>query len=216
MKAQQPLPEVPEPPQTTIYRASDKVSVGDFDSYIIEHEREVQLLGRINNQRFSAIIQMGTIRAYYSPSQQLLLLSGKKADILDFCNHTAQLPDIKIATIDVDMKALLKKLGEVKLAWFRFQKGLVRASALMGAHLEKTDEFKTAKTEGDISTLSFHFENDGDYHPVMVTDDGAVVLQGVYKEITSEIDIALNLKRLLLDGIYQEQEIRASKHSVQR
>ena len=64
MGAQQPLPDVPEPPQTTIYKAHDEVRIGDFQSYIIEHEREVKLHGRINTQRFSAFIQMGIIKAY--------------------------------------------------------------------------------------------------------------------------------------------------------
>lgn len=208
LRAQQPLADVPEAPQTIIYKAADRVRLDDFKSYVIEHEREVAIRGRINDQKFSAFIQLGLIKAYYSPSRRLLLLTGKKEDILDFCRHTAYLPDIKVATISIDMKALLSKLGEVKLAWFRFPKGLIRASALMGAHLEKTAAFKVAKTEGDISTLSFYLEDDGgEIHPVMVTNDGAVVLQDLYRETADEIELVLKLKRVLLDGIYQEEEV---------
>ena len=81
----------------------------------------------------------------------------------------------------------------------------------MGAHLEKTAAFREAKTEGDISTLSFYFEDNGEIHPVMVTDDGAVVLQDVYRETADEIQLVLNLKRVLLDEIHEEQEIPARR-----
>src|ERR1035438_4150295 len=84
-------------------------------------------------------------------------------------------------------------------------------TTLFRSHLEKTSEFRQARTAGEISTLSFYFEHDGEIHPVMVTDDGAVVLQDVYHETADEIGLVLDLKRVLLDGICEEHDIQPSR-----
>jgi hypothetical protein len=110
------------------------------------------------------------------------------------------------------MKALLARLAEVKLVWFRFPAGMIRASALMGDHLEATTDFERAKAQGDISTLSFYVQDSsGDQHPTMVTNDGTVVLQDLYKSISDEVELVLQVKRQLLDGTYQEEDIRSNR-----
>jgi hypothetical protein len=138
LRPQFSLPEVAEAPQTRIFKARDVVELEDFKSYLIEHEHEVSTYGRVNQVSFAKFIRMGFIHAYQSPSHRLVLLCGKKVDVLDFCKTTPALPEIKIATLRIDMKALLARLAEVKLVWFRFPAGMIRASALMGDHLEET------------------------------------------------------------------------------
>jgi hypothetical protein len=212
LKPQFSLSEVPEAPQTRIYQARDTINVGDFRSYHIEHEHEVNMWGRVNQVSFARFIRRGMINAYESQSHGLILLSGKKDDVLDFCKTTAGLPEIKIALLRIDMKALLAKLAEVKLVWFRFPAGMIRASALMGDHLEATTDFERAKAQGDISTLSFYVQDSSDdQHPTMVTNDGTVVLQDLYKSISDEVELVLQVKRLLLDGTYQEEDIRPNR-----
>lgn len=212
LRPQFSLAEVPEAPQTKIYKSRDEVTVEDFRSYTIEHEHEVSMWGRVNEVRFAKFIRKGVINAYQSPTRKLILLSGKKDDILDFCRTTAALQEIKIALLRIDMKLLLAKLAEVKLVWFSFPAGMIRASALMGDHLEATADFERAKAQGDISTLSFYVQ-DGDslQHPILVTSDGTVVLQDLYQSIASEVDLVLQVKSLLLDGTYREEEIRPAR-----
>lgn len=214
LKRQYVLVGVASPPQTKIYRARDAVRLSDFESFVIEHEHEVAMRGRINDQAFDKFIRMGIMKAYYSDQTRLLLITGKKDDILDFCRTTADLPDITLATIRVDMQALLARLTEVRTVWFRFPSGLIHASALMGAHLEKTQEFAGARAAGDISVLSFYFEAGGEVHPVMVTADGAVVLQDEYTEVADEIDVVLRVRSELLDGICSEEEVRPTRKNT--
>jgi hypothetical protein len=96
--------------------------------------------------------------------------------------------------------------------WFRFPAGMIRASALMGDHLEATADFERAKAQGDISTLSFYVQDvEQKIHPIMVTDDGTVVLQDLYPGSTKEVELVLHVKQLLLDGTYREEEIRPSR-----
>ena len=45
----------------------------------------------------------------------------------------------------------------------------------------------------------------------MVTDDGAVVLQDSYRQVADEVELVLRLKELLLDGIYEVQEITGKR-----
>jgi len=212
LRPQFSLLHVPEAPQTKIFKARDAIKLEDFKSYLIEHEHEVSTYGRVNEVSFARFIRKGFIHAYQSESRSLILLSGKKVDILDFCKTTATLPQIKIATLQIDMKALLAKLAEVKLVWFRFPAGMIRASALMGDHLESTTDFKRAKAQGDISTLSFYVQDaEKTVHPILVTNDGTIVLQDLYHSIANEVELVLHVKRLLLDGTYREEEIKPAR-----
>lgn len=105
------------------------------------------------------------------------------------------------------MGNLLEKLPHVKGVWFSFKNGLIRASALMGANIESTNDFKNYNTLGEISTLSFHFEYNDITHPIMLVNDGTVVLQSNYTEVSQELDLVLEVKKQLLDGIFVKVEV---------
>jgi hypothetical protein len=194
-------------PQTEIRSGLGSLSFRDFKPYEIEHERDVFMFGRLydDNRAFSKFIARSEIRAYHSEASQILLLCGKKADILDFCRKTEEFPQISLQTIEIDMKALQEKLPEVSGAWFRYRAGFIRAKGFMGQQIQDTAEYKNAANEGDISTLSFYFEDsrNGGIHPIQVTEDGAVVLQKNYKTVEDELDFVLHVKATLLDGIYR-------------
>ena len=218
-EVQQGIPGVPQGPQTSIFRSHEELRFQDFQAFIIEHEYEVHTPGRFMDMSFSAFIAKGAIHAYFSSQQQLLLLAGKKADILDFCKRTPDMPDVKITVLQVDMKALQERLAEIRLAWFHFRSGRVTASALMGVHLEETDAFHQAKSVGDISSLSFYLEDrNGTEHPLMLTDDGAVVLQRPYEKVSEELDIVLYARDTLLSGICTQVDAKFAKrppwHSI--
>lgn len=150
--------------------------------------------------------------AYHNEKTSVLLLSGKKDDVIDFCRFTASTNVIELSTLGIDMAQLQEKLASVNLVWFKFPKGMIRASALMGSHIEETDEYQQAKEAGEISTLSFHLEDsNGIPHPIMVTQDGAVVLQANYSDLSVEIELVMRVKTKLLDDIYTEIPIKGKK-----
>jgi len=206
-EAQMYLPDVPPGPQTEIRKARDKIKILDFTKYIILHEMEENVYGRISNQSFHKYIRKETIFAYHSESESLFLLSGKKKFVIDFCKKTKDSNDILISTINVNMSSLLTKLPSVKGVWFRFSNGLIRASALMGSNIDSTMDFQKYKSVGDISTLSFLYEFGEVLHSIMVTNDGAIVLYENYKEISDEIEIILDIDKNLLKDIYTKVSI---------
>ena len=194
------LKGVSPPPQTIIYKARDQIRYKDFQKYIIEHEMEENAFGRIGESAFQKYIRKEFIQSYDSPSEQILILSGKKRFVLDFCRKTKHINEIKLNTIQIDMGTLQTKLPHVKGVWFRFQNGLVRASALMGSNLESTSDYQKFMSQGDISTLSFFYEFESITHPIMATNDGTIVLYNNYLEISDEISIVMDIhKNLLLD-----------------
>jgi hypothetical protein len=193
-------------PETTIRQAAVPINSDDFRSFEIQHEYTVNMWGRSfeDGRPFSSFIARGEIRAYHSSKRGVLLLSGKKADIIDFCKQSQTVTALKLETIQLDMKALQQKLPEIRGVWFRFKTGYIRAKAYMGEQIQDTAEYCDAKAEGDISTLSFYFEDarDNCKHPLMITEDGAVVLQKNYKSIEDEIDFVLHVKSELLDSLF--------------
>ena len=146
----------------------------------------------------------------------LLLLSGKKSDILDFCRQSEAVDKIALRTMQIDMLSLQEKLPSVRGAWFRLKQGFIRAKGYMGDQIQDTAEFCEAKSEGEISTLSFYFldSRDGCMHPIMITEDGAVVLQRTYKRVEEELDLLLQIKKELLDSIFSLVKPTRSKEHV--
>jgi hypothetical protein len=207
-------------PETQIHKASQNVPFRDFHTYDIDHEYDVYMWGRLydDDRSFSKFIARSEIRAYQSPSEQIMLLCGKKADILDFCRKTEEFPHIKLRTIQIDMKQLQEKLPEIRGVWFRFPAGYIRAKGYMGQQIQDTPEYREATTEGDISTLSFYFEDSrsGTIPPIQLTEDGAVVLQRNYRTIEDELDFVLHVKATLLDGIYSLSSLSRSKRTGQQ
>lgn len=193
-------------PETRIHKSQQKLSFADFQPFDIEHEYDVYMYGRLydDERSFNKFIARSEIRSYYSGSKKLMLLCGKKADILDFCRKTEELPLIKLKTLQIDMKALQERLPEVRGVWFRFRTGLIRAKGFMGQQIQDTREYQDANTDGDISTLSFYFsdERNAIIHPIQITEDGAVVLQKNYQSIEEELDFILQVRTALLDGIF--------------
>lgn len=196
---------------TTIRSSGTRPGFEDFRQYIIEHDRVVKMPGRYGNIRFPEFTYTGTIAGFYSEKRGLMLLSGKKADVLSLAATTTRVAEFQIDTLHVDMNALQDLLPSVNLVWFKFKRGMIRASALMGANVEKTDTFAQSKSEGEISTLSFYFEDlSGDKHPVMITEDGAVVLQSQYVDVATELNLITLVHDKLLNSISQKVSPKAN------
>ncbi len=171
----------------------------DFRDYVIEHDRVVKMPGRYGEMYFPEFTYTGVISAYFGEKRSVLLLNGKKADVLSFCATTTKVAEVQIDTLEIDMNALQESLPSVNLVWFKFAKGMIRASALMGANVEKTDAFAQSKSEGEISTLSFYFEDlSGKPHPVMIVEDGTVVLQSQYPDVAEEISLVTSIHDKLI------------------
>lgn len=201
--------EVDKPPGTHIWISRDKIEFQDFKAYEIEHEREEEVLCRVGSKSFSKIIRKGKIKAFYGKNSELLYLSGKKADILDFCRKTKKFNTLTISTVSIEMKKLFDKLLSIRLAWFTLPKGLIHAAALMGSSgIERTGEFRKYYDSGDISVLSFPFRVGEVVHQILVTRDGAVVLQQAYDSLAAEVELVTTVKDTLLADIYKEQPVK--------
>lgn len=202
INSQLPLLPMPPDPQSIIYKSRDLITKDDYVKLMIEHEMEEYAIGRYNEEKFKKYIRKEYINAYHSEKHQLFILNGKKKFVLDFCKRTKEWDYIIIKTLHINMGRLLERLPHVKGVWFNFKNGLIRASALMGADIEGTNDFQKYNTEGEISTLSFLFDYNNMRHPIMLVNDGTIVLQGIYKEISLELDLIMEIKYQLLDGIY--------------
>lgn len=211
---QQPLQGMPQLPETKIFRARESVSIEDFQRYIIEHEMEEKAWGRYSTSVFQSYIRKENINAFHSQSNGVLLLSGRKRFVLDFCRKTKEMNEITIKLLNIDMGQLLAQLPHIKGVWFRFANGLIRASALMGANIEATPDFKKYSSEGDISTLSFFYDHNGISHPVMVVNDGTVVLYSNYAQVSDEIDLVMSAKNNLFHDIMQPVAVWEEKNNI--
>ncbi len=198
---QLPLRGVPQEPHTTITKAMGSIGIEDFRTYAIEHEREVTQRGRFNDQTFNRYIQMSEIACFYSEARSLLILSGRKHDILDFCSRRRDSESMRFTTVKIDMNRLLEQLTQVRLVWFRHDADAsIQASALMAAHREDKRISGCPKRGCDFNPSFFIVDSVGPEHCVLVTSDGAIVPQGNY-EPSLELELVLWTKDSLLDPL---------------
>jgi hypothetical protein len=106
---------------TSIRASASNPGFEDFRQYIIEHDRVVKMPGRYGEVRFPEFTYTGTIAGFYSVKRSLLLLSGKKADVISLCTTTTRVAEFQIDTLHVDMNALQALLPSVNLVWFKFK-----------------------------------------------------------------------------------------------
>ncbi|HEY3769933.1 MAG TPA: hypothetical protein VGN44_14760 [Candidatus Angelobacter sp.] len=199
LNQQPPLAEMTEVPTTKIHTSLSRPGFEDFIQYVIEHDRIVKMPGRFGSIIFPEFTYTGIISGFFGQKRDLLLLSGKKADVLSFCTTSTRVAEVQIDTLQVEMNALQAALPSVNLVWFKFRAGMIRASALMGANVEKTEAFVQSKSEGEISTLSFYFEDSSaEKHPVMIVDDGTIVLQATYPDTSGELELVTSIYEKLL------------------
>jgi hypothetical protein len=199
---QPPLGDMSHVAVTKIRTSATVPGFEDFRQYVIEHDRIVKMPGRFGDVYFPEFTYTGVIAGFFGEQRSLLLLSGKKADVLSFCSTTTRVSEVQIDTLQLDMNALQAVLPSVNLVWFKFKAGMIRASALMGANVEKTAAFEQSKSEGEISTLSFYFEDSsGKPHPVMVVDDGTAVLQSQYSDTSDELRLVTSIYEKLLSPV---------------
>jgi hypothetical protein len=194
---QYPLPNCPQGPSTSIFLAYDRINFIDFNKYLIEHEKVENAQIRITDtdKSYNSFIRQETIEGYVSQSNKILLLSGKKKFVSDFCKK--DFDDLRFDQINVDMEKLRSLIPNVKGVWFRFTSGQISASALMGSDIDETNNFKDFQKCGEISSLTFPFGGD----PIMITKDGVVVIYKTYKERTEEIALVMTIKKQYLDKI---------------
>lgn len=202
LNQQPPLGDMSHVAVTKIRKSPANPGFEDFVQYVIEHDRVVKMPGRYGDIFFPEFTYTGVIAGFFGHERSVLLLSGKKADVLSFCSTTTRVAEVQIDTLRIDMNALQALLPSVNLVWFKFKAGMIRASALMGANVEKTKEFEQSKSEGEISTLSFYFQDAaGKTHPLMVVDDGAIVLQSQYVDTSEELQLVTSVYDSLLKNV---------------
>src|SRR5205814_8750937 len=94
LNEQPPLNEMKHVAVTTIRLSPATPGFEDFAQYVIEHDRVVKMAGRYGDVSFPEFTYTGVISGFFSDNRSLLLLSGKKADVLSFCAETARVAEV--------------------------------------------------------------------------------------------------------------------------
>jgi len=200
---------IPSGAETSVHSVGKNILTSDFQPFVIDHQFTMERWARFDGHWVPNFITRGEIEAYHSPSRKLLLLSGQRDVVDDFCRTYGDSDRVKFTTVQVDMNALLRKLPEVNLAWFRFPAGKVKASALMGHKIEGTRQFKEATATADISTLSFDYEIDtARNHGVTVTARGSIILSGKYQDSSAELAVVLDVYEQLVQQFCAETPMK--------
>lgn len=136
-----------------------------------------------------------------SPNEERVLMVRTKAEVAkDFMERLRKVPEFIAVERRVDFGAMRPQLSFIRGAWFANMRSANLASAgMFGEHVDRSDEFMRAERLGTLSSLTVFYPCGGREYHTMITSSGTIVLYESFETEEDELDVALAIKRGLLD-----------------
>lgn len=167
-------------------RRSAEQEIEGYEIYVAEHDyrERLRFLGRARGQTFREYVSVRTFplfRFLTDPdglSFHPLIIKTNRKVASDFVDRMNQyVADFRLDRTVVDFDCLRPRLEEIRGAWFsRMQGPNISSTAVFGPHVELSHEFQHAEAIGHLANIIIPFEIDGEWHPIQITANGAVVL----------------------------------------
>lgn len=183
-------------PDTNIVRQRTPLP-SDFEHYFVQHETLLDLVGRVKDHRFTQCVEHHDLNLFYSPLAKVLFVEGKRKAITDLMKILPK-HGYALDQYEVDFHQLEPYVKKVRGAWFTFASPDLQSSAFFGDGVDKTPEYRGAKSLGAISSLYLYHEHGLDVVPIMLTRSATVVLQRKIEDVALEIDILLSIYQSLM------------------
>lgn len=180
-----------------------------FSKYSAEHDFlfHLEFYGRAKGTLFREFVTPYKFSVYRGRADTglgftpLITRTKKKvaSDFIDRLNRN--LPGFTVQRVRLDFDLLRPRLQMVRGAWFaRLRQPNISSTAVFGANVDRSDEFKHAENFGHLTNLMVEVEHDGLAHTVMLGADCALVLYQNYQSETDELHLVRAMHNDLLAG----------------
>lgn len=185
-------------PETYIKPAKENYFL-NFDKYICHHDYKHNAHGRVFQKSFSYYFEPLNFYTYNNPSNALTLIQTKTDVALDFISKLSQTGEYNVEPVVVDFKSMIPHIDEVAGAWIAdLKRAHLKTAGFFGPHVNKSEEYKRAAEEGNVSSISIKFTSNSKEYTVLISGKGSIVLYDSFNTIEEELDLILQIYEQLI------------------
>ncbi|MCL7871009.1 hypothetical protein [Bacillus altitudinis] len=196
------LNEIVEGDLYTDIHLEEKNFYNGFAKYKCHHDFKQNKTGKVFGKKFNYYFEPLNFDTYFSPNDNLAFISTKTEASLDFMKYLNSSKHFKMEPIQIDFSKIYPLILEVAGAWIAdIQKVHLRTAGYFGPNVHKSDEFKAAANEGNVSSVNIKFCSaiDNEEYQITISKKGSITLYDSFKSPFEELRLVLEVYNRLLN-----------------
>lgn len=172
-----------------------------FEQYICHHDFIHNKSGRVFNKIFTHYFEPLSFYTYYRDDLQLVFLQTKTDPALDFVQKINSTKHYQIDPIVIDFKKVLPLITEVAGAWIAdLKRAHLKTAGFFGPNVHKSEEYKIAASEGNVSSIRMKYISDKDQneYSVAISKKGSIVIYDTMSTVEDELDLVFEVFNKLI------------------
>lgn len=185
------LLDVEGEPETFI-KFNNKNFHRNFDQYICHHDFRHNRSGRVFKKDFTYYFEPLDFYTYHNPNNDLTLVQTKTEIAIDFIQKLRSTNKYDMEPVDIDFNSMIPHIPEVGGAWIaNLKRAHLKTAGYFGPHVNKSDEYKEAAREGNVSSIQMNYigRATNKEYTVTISKKGSIVLYDSFNTIEEEIDL---------------------------
>lgn len=172
-----------------------------FDQYQCRHDFKHNKSGRVFGRSFNYYFEQLKFYTYYSEELNLSLIQTKTDAAIDFSQKLNETEHYIFRPIELDFSKVIPHITEVAGAWIAdLKKTNLKTVGFFGPNVNRSEEYKEAAAEGNISSLQIRYISSFDQreHYVGLSKKGSIILYTVLPTIEDELNLVLDIYNKLI------------------
>lgn len=167
-----------------------------YNQYKCHHDYRHNKTGRVFQKDFSYYFEPLDFYLYKSFTNKLTLIQAKTEVAVDFINKLNITGEYTINPIEINFEKMIPKITEIGGAWFaNLKKAHLKSAGYFGPNVNKSEEYKAATKEGNISSIQINYVNrvTSNEHIILISKKGTIVLYDGFETIEEELDLVTQI-----------------------
>lgn len=174
--------------------------IGNMACYECNYDKKVKVFGKVYNKNFNYYFVQKKFKLYYDKLNKLCLVAIKAELAHEYIDFLNKFGSYSLHPIEMDYTYMEPLIDEITAAWISGLKTThVKTKGLYGNKVNKSEEFKEAILDGELSAMNIKFiAHSGEEHLIGINKSGSIVLYDSFKTIESEIELVIALYNKLI------------------
>lgn len=163
-----------------------------FDQYICHHDFMHKKNGKVFGKNFTFYFEPLNFYTYYNNNEKLTFIQTKTEAALDFIKKINRSKHYEFEPVKIDFSKMYPLITEVAGAWIAdLKRAHLKTAGFFGPNVHKSEEFKDAAAEGNVSSIQMKYISDltREEYSVAISKKGTIVLYDSFETTELEIDI---------------------------
>ncbi|MBO8169305.1 MAG: hypothetical protein H0Z35_09005 [Thermoanaerobacteraceae bacterium] len=184
------------------YKLTRKDFYQGYDQYTCHHDYKHKKYGKVFNQFFTYYFEPVDFYMYYNRNKSILLIQTKTDIARDYIRILNSSKAFDCQPVPIDFAKMYPLITEVSGAWIAdLKRTYLKTAGLFGPNVNKSEEFKIAAEEGEVSSLQLQYVSKltKEEHTIAISKKSSIVLYDTFDMIEDELDLVLDVYETLIN-----------------